>query len=73
MDQLMIDVTDVNNINVGDEAILFGFGEEYPHVDDVAKSLGTISYEVVCMVGRRVPRVYMQSGKIAHIINYIPE
>ncbi len=64
MDQCMIDVTEVNNINIGDEVILFGGGRNADiSADDVAKLLGTINYEVVCMVAKRVPRVYIKSGK----------
>lgn len=64
MDQCMIDVTEVNNINIGDEVILFGGGRNAEvSADDVAKLLGTINYEVVCMVAKRVPRVYIKSGK----------
>lgn len=74
MDQLMIDVTNVNNVKIGDEAVLFGYGVDgCIHVDEIADYLGTINYEIVCMVGRRVPRVYISSEKISHIINYLGE
>jgi alanine racemase len=56
MDQCMIDVTDIPDVQEGDEALLFG-GNELP-ADEIADHLGTINYEVVCMVGKRVPRVY---------------
>ena len=56
MDQCMLDVTDVPNAAVGDTAILFGAP---PLTTDwVAGKLGTINYELVCMVGKRVPRIY---------------
>ena len=61
MDQCMIDVTNVNNINIGDEVTLFG--GEIP-VEDIAAKMGTINYEVVCMVGNRIPRVYIKDKKI---------
>ena len=61
MDQCMIDVTNVNNINIGDEVTLFG--GEIP-VEDIAAKMGTINYEVVCMVGNRIPRVYIKDEKI---------
>ncbi len=70
MDQCMIDATEVNNINVGDEVILFGGGRNAEvSADDVAKKLGTINYEVVCMVGKRVPRVYIKSGNQVGSLN----
>lgn len=57
MDQCMLDVTDVDGVKAGDEVILFG-NEEIP-VDEIAGLLGTINYEIICMVGNRIPRVYI--------------
>ena len=72
MDQCMIDVTGIDDIVVGDEVVLFGYGEEgYPHVDEIADKLNTINYEIVCMVGRRVPRVYIQNGNIVEVRDYL--
>ena len=72
MDQCMIDVTDVEDVKVGDEVVIFGYGEEgYPHIDEVARKIGTINYEIVCMVSRRVPRVYIEKGSIVKIRDYI--
>ena len=56
MDMCMIDVSGVENVQSGDEVILFGEGLP---VEEVAEKLGTINYEVVCAVGKRVPRVYI--------------
>jgi alanine racemase len=59
MDLTMIDLTDVPNAAVGDEAVLWGgIGEGMISVNDVARLAQTISYEMLCTVGRRVPRVY---------------
>ncbi|MCG6878570.1 MAG: alanine racemase [Deltaproteobacteria bacterium] len=55
MDMCMFDVTAIKDIRPGDEAILFG---EAPTTDDIAEGLDTINYEVVCAVGKRVPRIY---------------
>ncbi len=72
MDQCMIDITDIDDVIVGDEVVLFGYGEEgYPHIDEVARKIGTINYEIVCMVSRRVPRVYIINGSIVKIRDYI--
>ncbi len=72
MDQCMIDATEVNNINVGDEIILFGGGRNaVVSADDVAEKLGTINYEVACMIGQRVPRVYIKSGKAVRSRNFL--
>ena len=72
MDQCMVDVTDVEDVKIGDEVILFGDGSNgCPHIDEIAEKLGTINYEIVCMVGRRVPRVYVKEGKIVKIVDYL--
>ena len=56
MDQCMVDVTDIPTAKIGDEVILFG--EDAPSADDIAARAGTIGYEVLCLIGKRVPRVY---------------
>ncbi|HEY5575305.1 MAG TPA: alanine racemase [Clostridiaceae bacterium] len=68
MDQCMVDLTDVGDVNVGDEVILMGTdGNLKFDVDDIAPLLGTINYEVLCMIGRRVPRVYTKGGKVVKV------
>lgn len=56
MDQCMIDVSHIPDVMIGDEVLLFG-GADLP-VEEVAAQMGTINYEIVCMVGKRVPRCY---------------
>ena len=59
MDQLLVDCGPSSEVAVGDEVVLIGRqGEEEITADDWARLLGTISYEIVCGVGRRVPRLY---------------
>jgi alanine racemase len=59
MDQCMVDATGLAEVEVGDEVVLFGRqGEQFLAVEELAEILGTISYELVCGVGKRVPRVY---------------
>ena len=69
MDQCMIDVTNVHNINTGDEVILFGDGEIT--ADTIARQLGTINYEVICMVSKRIPRIYVKRGRIVKEHDYV--
>ncbi|HEX9666942.1 MAG TPA: alanine racemase [Thermodesulfobacteriota bacterium] len=57
MDLTIIDVTDVPGIKEDDEVILFG--DESVTVEDVARWAGTISYEILSITGKRVPRVYV--------------
>ena len=72
MDQCMIDVTDIENVEIGDEVVLFGDGKNgVPHIDEIAEKLNTINYEIICMVGRRVPRVYIKDGNIVKILDYL--
>jgi alanine racemase len=60
MDQTMIDVSSVSACQHGDEVIIFGGnGEAFQSVDEIAHIMGTINYEVVCLIGKRVPRIYL--------------
>ena len=68
MDQCMIDVTGIEDVKVGDEVVLIGRqGEETITAEELASLLGTINYEIVCMIGKRVPRVYTRDGKVQKI------
>lgn len=72
MDQCMIDVTDVGEINIGDEVMLMGEENGLKiTADDIAELIGTINYEVVCMISKRVPRIYISNHKVSKIRNYI--
>jgi alanine racemase len=60
MDQLMVDITDIKDANMGSEVMLMGeSGGKRVRADDLAEILNTINYEVVCAVSKRVPRVYV--------------
>jgi alanine racemase len=60
MDQIMVDCADDDEIAVGDEVVLLGEqGEERITADDWARLVDTISYEILCDIGPRVPRVYV--------------
>jgi len=64
MDMFMIQADDMSDLQLGEEAVLIGRqGEERITVDDLARSLGTISYEICCLLGRRFPRVYMRGDR----------
>jgi alanine racemase len=63
MDLTMVDLTDVPGAAVGDEVILWGgAGEAMISVNDIARLAQTISYEMLCTVGKRVPRVYRKAA-----------
>ncbi len=66
MDNMMVLLTDIPDVRVGDEVVLIGrMGQESISPHDVANWSQTISYEVLCRIGRRVPRIY--SWKDRHI------
>lgn len=59
MDQMMFDVSDIDNIEAGDIITLIGQdGKESIHIDEWASILGTINYELTCQLKVRLPRVY---------------
>ena len=71
MDQLMVDVSAVPGpVQEGDEAILWG-GTVSDSAEDIARKTDTISYEVLCGVSRRVPRVYLEHGRITAVEDWI--
>ena len=60
MDQCMIDVTDVPDVKLGNEVIVMGSdGKLTISADDIASATGTISYEILCAFGQRLPKVYL--------------
>ncbi len=60
MDMILIDVTEVPEAREGDEVVIIGTqGEESIRVEEVAAQSGTLPYETLCAVGKRVPRVYL--------------
>lgn len=70
MDQCMIDATTVNNISEGDVVTLMGTeGSQTISADDLASYMGTINYEVVCIIGKRIPRIYLSEGKMVRALN----
>ena len=72
MDQMMVDVTDARNVDVGDTAVIFGSdGGATITADEVAAVAGTINYEIVCRLDCRVPRVFISGGKTIGTFSYI--
>jgi alanine racemase len=75
MDQCMIRLNDAEvdgepRIEPGEEVVLIGRqGDEYLSAEEVAIKLGTINYEVICMLAARVPRVYLRKGEIITVVN----
>ena len=61
MDMSMIDLTDKPTVGVGSEVEVFG---KLNPIEDMAEAAGTIPYELVCAVSKRVPRVYIKNGEV---------
>jgi alanine racemase len=60
MDQFMVDLSGVENPQIGDEAIIYGDGTDGAMTaEDVANMRGTISYEVLTNLGKRLPKIYV--------------
>lgn len=65
MDMTMIDLAGFPDPAVGEEVVIFGAqGEERIDVDDVASWDGSLNYEVLCRISKRVVRVYMKRGRV---------
>lgn len=72
MDQCMIDVSGEANVHAGDEVVLFGRqGDSFIPIEEIATACGTINYEIMCDISRRVPRVYMKDGKVVGREEYL--
>ena len=72
MDQMMVDVTDIPDVKVGDKVTLVGKdGDRQISVEEIAEAAGSFNYEFVCGISRRVPRYYIQHGQIRHTVHYL--
>lgn len=72
MDQIMLDVTGIPDVKMGDEVVVFGRqGEQVLPIEELAEILGTINYELTCVITKRVPRIYKQDGKVIGIVNHV--
>ena len=73
MDMCMIDITSVSDAKVGDELTLFGYDEDGVRVpvERLAQASGTISYEILCTLSKRIARLYYSGGRQSEILQYI--
>ena len=72
MDQMMVDVTGLNDVKEGDEAVVFG-GPGADSLNDVANKVGSIPYEIMCGLALRVPRVYLREGRCVAVADYLKQ
>lgn len=68
MDQFMIDISHIKNVEIGDEVILMGENNGlYISAEYLANLQNTINYEIVCTIGKRIPRVFTKNDEIIKI------
>ena len=72
MDQMMVDASAIPEVTVGDEAVVLGDSPADSFLTGSAK-IGTIPYEILCVINRRVPRVYKENGEVVRFLNYLTE
>ena len=71
MDQFMVDVSDIPEVKFGDKVTLIGSDqEEYLPVEKLSELSVRFNYEFVCDLGKRIPRVYVQDGKVEEQVDY---
>jgi len=59
MDMIVVDVTDLHDVEIGDEVVLLGGqGDERIELREIAGWAGTIPYEILCGISKRIPRIY---------------
>ena len=70
MDQCMAKIYGNIDIKIGDEVIIFSETEN-ESIENISNDLKTINYEVLCMISRRVERVYMERNAILQRCSYL--
>lgn len=61
MDQIMVDITSIPGTEIDDSVTLIGYdGDKYISADEIASLSGTINYEIICQIGKRIPRNYVE-------------
>lgn len=74
MDQFMVDITDIDNVCVGDRVTLFGKdGDSCITIEEISAMAHSFNYEFVCDIGKRIPRVYYRHGKVIETKDYYPD
>lgn len=71
MDQTMVDVTEIPDVKVGDKVTIIGKNRDACiTVEELAEMTDTINYEFVCNLTKRVPRIYLEDGKVIASMDY---
>jgi len=71
MDQILVDVTQIEGVRENDDVYLVGgTADTSVSIEDIAKIMQTINYEVICLIGKRVPRIYVKDNEVVDMIDY---
>ena len=74
MDQMMVDVTHIDNVCINDKVVLVGTdGDETITMEQIAAAADSFNYEFVSGISRRVPRIYTRNGKTVHAVHYLTD
>lgn len=74
MDQFMVDVTDIDDVCIGDRVTLFGKdSDSCITIEEISAMAHSFNYEFVCDIGKRIPRVYYRHGKVIETKDYYPD
>ncbi len=72
MDQFMVDITDIDDVKIGDEAVLVGRqGDAELTMEQVSEMAYSFNYELPCRISRRVPRAFCKGGKCIKTTDYL--
>ena len=72
MDQLLLDVTEIPDVAEDMEVTIVGCdGDKRITMEEVARLSDTVHYEIMCIIGKRVPRVYTKNGENVGVVDYI--
>ncbi len=72
MDQTLIDVTDIPDVKIGDIVTVYSNQlDDRCSIENAAELIGTINYELLCAIGTRVPRIYIEDGQETEVLRYV--
>ena len=72
MDQTMIDVSDIDDVKIGDTALLYGeYKDMKLDIFEIAKLANTNVYDLICRINMRIPRVYLEENKVVRVVDYL--
>lgn len=72
MDQTLVDVTDIPDVKIGDVVTVYSDSTDDPcSLENAAGIIGTINYELLCAIGTRVPRIYIEDGQKNEVLRYV--